>query len=77
MAKRVLCAIILLSLCLSVSRAQGDAPQIIVGLNPGQTIDKVIRGTGTHPIRQIPGEPIFLLRVDSGPAIAALQKLLQ
>jgi len=74
--KRVVCAVALLALWLSVSRAQGDAPQIIVGLNPGQTIDKVIRGTGTHPIRQIPGEPIFLLRVDSGPAIAALQKLL-
>jgi subtilisin family serine protease len=72
---RVLCAIALLSLWISVSRAQQTEPNIVVALKPGQPIDKIARDTGTSVLRQIPGHPVFLMQVNSGTAAMAVQKL--
>src|SRR5262249_48522216 len=51
--------------------------QIIVYLRYGQPIVKVIRDSSTHVVRQIPGQSIYLLQVDSGTTDGALQKLRQ
>jgi subtilisin family serine protease len=74
---RVLSAIALLSLWIGVSPAQQPTPKIIVALRSGQPVDRVTRDTGTSVARQIPGQSVFLLQVNSGLPATAAQKLAQ
>ncbi len=77
MKTRVLSVLALLTFWISVSDAQQTQPQIIVTTKAGPSILDITRGSGTHVARQVPGEPVYLLQVDSGTATAAVQKLTQ
>jgi len=62
---------------LTVSSAQQSTSQIIVSLKLGQSIANVAAAASTHVVRQIPGQSIYLLQLDSGSVSTALQKLVQ
>ena len=74
---RVLSALVFMTLWMAVSDAQQTTRQIIITLRAGQSITKVTRDSATHVVRQIPGQSIYLLEVDSGTVTTALEKLIQ
>jgi subtilisin family serine protease len=76
MKTRLLSALALVALWIGVSDAQQPGTEIIAILRPGQSIDKVNSNAGTHTVRQITGQPIYLLAPDVGGAQGPLQKLL-
>jgi subtilisin family serine protease len=76
---RILSALALVVLGMTVSGAQQTQPdsEVIVNLRNGQPIVKVARDASAHVVRQVPGQSIYLLQVDSGTRDDAIKKLLQ
>jgi subtilisin family serine protease len=74
---RIVSALALVLLAMTLSSAQQTESQVIAYLRNGQPIVKVTRDSSTHVVRQVPGQPIYLLQVDFGTTDGAVEKLRQ